>query len=153
MLLLVLDPSRTWWTAIDHGVGKLGPAEAGIRKARGVKRGLPDFMLMAYATWPTLIGIELKSDSGTLSEDQLDVADAWKDMGFPIFLARTQEDVFAILEHSKFPMQRRMTFFKEGAVHECARRLATTRHRRSPRRRTKPKNRLPMVQRHAAQEN
>jgi len=152
MLQIVLDPTRTWWTAIDHGVGKLGVVEAGIRKRRGVKRGLPDFMLMAYATWPTLIGIELKSDKGELSEDQLDVADAWDDMGFPIYLARCQEDVNAILEHCKFPMSHRLQFFTEGKVHACARRLAKARHQRTSRRR-KPKNHLPLVLGNPPQEN
>ena len=46
MLQIVLDPEHTWWSAIDHGAGKLSKRAAGMMKARGVHRGLPDFIVL-----------------------------------------------------------------------------------------------------------
>jgi len=45
LLEVVLDPARTFWTALDHGAGKMTPASAGLRKARGVKAGLRSTLL------------------------------------------------------------------------------------------------------------
>ena len=143
MLQVVLDPGRTWWTSIDHGVGKLGPAEAGIRKARGVKPGLPDIMLMVYGSWPCLIGIELKAGKGVATEAQRTVAAAWRDMGHRYELARSLEDVQDILVRHRVPMLRRMKFFSGGG-HERLERPTKTRHRSEGRGR-KSKGNLSLV--------
>lgn len=149
MLMLILDPDLTWWTALDHGAGKMSKASAGFRKARGVKPGLPDFMLMARLVHKPVIGIELKTDIGRVSPSQLDVADAWINMGHAIFIARSLEDVQQILEDHKFPMRRRMTLFQRRD-HEPPRRSASAGYRRA-RRRGKPEDDLPVVQQHSAQ--
>lgn len=157
MLQLVLDPQRTWWTAIDHGAGRMSPAAAGIRKARGVKRGLPDFLILARSTSPyfrpVVLGIELKTDQGKLSPDQLLVADSWLAMGQAICVARSLEEVQAILEHWHIPMRRKLTFWSQRhdphsyeVIDEHPARAATARHRR-PRRARKPPHNVSVVQR------
>lgn len=149
MLQIVLDPERTWWTSIDHGVGRLGPAEAGIRKARGVKPGVPDIIVMFGFT--NMIGIELKIAGGRSSVPQIEVAAAWHRLGHPVFIARSLEEVQSILIDCHVPMRTRMTFFSGGG-HERHHRSAAPRHKRTSGRR-KSKNRLPVVQPHASQEN
>jgi hypothetical protein len=146
MLDVVLDPKRTWWTAIDHGVGKLGFKEAGIRKARGVKPGIPDIVIMArdFPYQPIVIGIELKAGRGDLSEAQIEVRDEWLSMGHGVYVARSLEEVQDILVRAKIPMRRRMNFFSKGANDERASRPAPPGHRRASRRR-KPKGYLPLV--------
>lgn len=149
MLQIVLDPERTWWTAIDHGVGKLGVVEASQRKKRGVKPGLPDLMLLVYGSWPCLIGIELKAGKGVVTEAQRSVAMAWRNMGHRYELARSLEDVQDILARHRVPTLRRMTFFSGGG-HERVERPTAPRHQR-PKRRRKSKSRLSVVLPRAAQ--
>jgi hypothetical protein len=154
MLQLVLDPGRTWWSAIDHGAGKLSKRSAGMMKARGVRRGLPDFIIMSSAAYDgayRIIGIELKTMAGTLSPAQKDCADAWLTHGgVPIFVARSLEEVQEILEFCLVPMLRRMNFL--GGGYERSERSAPPRHRR-PRQTRKSKNHLPLVFANAAQKN
>jgi len=143
MLQLVLDPERTWWTAIDHGAGRLSKRAAGMMKARGVKRGLPDFLIMYRdESFPCLIGIELKTDKGRLTPDQLLVAHQWEDMGHAIIVARSLEDVQSILDHMHVPVRSHIVTW--GNRHERAQRAAGTRHPR-PRHRGKSKNRMSVV--------
>jgi hypothetical protein len=78
-----------------------------LRKARGVKRGLPDFVILFKNG---LLGIELKSDKGRLSPEQVETADAWMALGYDIAVARSLEDVQEILLAWKIPMRTRMTF-------------------------------------------
>jgi hypothetical protein len=116
MLELVVDPGECWWTAVDHGVGRLGKAEAGIRKRRGVKAGIPDFIFLCMNpfTGPWLFGVELKAGKGSLSAAQKDLRDAWQRMGVPIDVARSLEDVQGILEHRNVALRRRMNLFSKG---------------------------------------
>jgi hypothetical protein len=149
MLQIVLDPERTWWSAIDHGAGKLSKRAAGMMKARGVKRGIPDVIIM-FADGLTdhahLIGIELKFGKGRRSEVQEDVAATWAIFGNAVFVARSLEEVQEILEFCHVPMRRRMTIF--GGSHEgiAPRRPASPRHRRA-RHPRQSKGALPVVQR------
>jgi len=151
MLQLVLDPERTWWTAIDHGAGKLSRRAAGMMKARGVKRGLPDFIVMADLT-VGLIGIELKTEKGRLTPDQLLIRDAWHRMGHLFFVAHSLEEVQEILEHCHVPMRRRLQLFGRGAAHDRRQRSTAARHLR-PSRLRKSKNHLPLVLADEAQKN
>lgn len=155
MLQVVLDPDKTWWTSIDHGVGRLGPAEAGIRKARGVKAGLPDILIL-YKPPPRrvspgrvamndirVLGIELKAGKGELSDAQWDVATAWTDLGGAlIHVARSLEEVQSILLVRGVPIRTRMNFL--GGGYDRSERPATTWHQR-PKHRRKPKGGLPVV--------
>jgi hypothetical protein len=159
MLQLVLDPGRTWWSAIDHGAGKLSKRSAGMMKARGVRAGMPDFLILVKDPGargcPMPLGIELKYDRGRLSPAQVEVADAWSRMGehvgqCAIYVARSLEEVQEILEHCNVPMLRRMNFL--GGGYERSERSAPPRHRR-PRQTRKSKNHLPLVLANAAQKN
>ena len=160
MLTVVLDPDRTWWSGIDHGAGKMSKAAGGMMKARGVKRGLPDIIILTHfdicgaAGAPFLLGIELKSEKGRSTPDQLLVADKWLEIGGSVHacfieVAHSLEEVQDILERNNIPMCRRMTFF--GGDHERRERLTAPRHPRArPARRAK--GRVPMVQRRPPQE-
>jgi hypothetical protein len=144
MLQVVLDPERTWWSAIDHAA-KLSKRYGGERKRRGVKAGLPDFILM----WmdDNLIGIELKTAKGTVSPAQSDVATSWTLMGFGVFVARSLEEVQEILEFCRVPMRTRMKFL--GGVDGRTPRAAPPRHPRAKRQR-KSKSAVPVVLRRSA---
>jgi len=134
MLAVVLDPARTWFSALDHGAGKMTPASAGLRKARGVKRGLPDFIILCYGIWPPMIGIELKTDKGRLSPEQMEVGKAWQNIaGCPIVVARSLEDVQEILELWNIPTRTHMKIM--GGGNGRAARTTPPGHRRPRRRR------------------
>jgi len=156
MLQLVLDPERTWYSALDHAA-KLSPRYGADRKKRGVRAGMPDFIVMterlplgATSMYPAMFGIELKIKKGKLSPSQIEVRDAWQRVGNPIYVARSLEEVQEILDFCRVPMLRRMTFF--GGGHERAQRPAATRHPR-PQRRGEPKGAVPLVLRHQAQKD
>jgi hypothetical protein len=149
MLQIVLDPQHTWWSAIDHGAGKLSKRAAGMMKARGVHRGLPDFIVLTNG-WHVL-GIELKAGKGQLSDAQQLVAREWQMLGHGYYVVRSLEDVQRLLEHWGVPLRRRMTIFPTVKVpHVRPKRPAPARHRRA-RRQRKSKNHLPLVLAHAAQ--
>ena len=98
---VVLDPVLTWWTSIDHGVGRLGVVEASQRKRRGVKPGIPDIIIM----WDCgmLIGLELKAGRGRASDAQTEIAEMWSRLGFGVWYARSLEEVQSVLEHAGVP--------------------------------------------------
>jgi hypothetical protein len=146
MLAVVLDPDRTWWSAIDHGAGKLSKRAAGMMKARGVRAGMPDFLILSY--WHMAFGIELKTDKGRLSAPQRELHETWQRFHHPVFVARSLEDVQAILDERNVPVRNRMIFFgdRDGRPEGAPR----PRHP-GTRRRRKPKNHLPVLQRRSAQ--
>lgn len=120
MLELCLDPERTWWSGLDHAA-KLSPRYGADRKRRGVKPGLPDFIVMPRIPYSSqflvrsplhaLIGIELKTKKGRLSPSQIAVSNAWTLMGHSIYVARSLKEVQEVLDHCRVPMRRRMTVF------------------------------------------
>jgi VRR-NUC domain len=139
LLAVVLDPAQTWWSALDHGAGKMTPASAGLRKARGVQRGLPDFIILFKNE---LLGIELKSDKGRLSPEQVETGDRWMSLGHDIAVARSLEDVQDILDAWHIPMRVRMRIMG-GSNGRAAR---TTQPRdRGPRRAGRAAATLPVV--------
>ena len=140
MLAVVLDPAQTWWSALDHGAGWMTPASAGLRKARGVKAGLPDFIILYQ---DRLLGIELKSEKGRLSPEQVETGKAWMALGHDTAIARSLEDVQAILDVWKIPMRTRMTFMG-GRRNERAARTTQPRDR-GPRRAGRAASRLSLV--------
>jgi hypothetical protein len=111
MLELVLEPGITWWSALDHAA-QVSPRYGAERKRRGVKRGLPDFIVMAKGM--NVIGLELKTDKGRLSPDQVLVHTAWAVMGHDVYVVRSLEDVQEILLACDVPMRRRMNLFSKG---------------------------------------
>lgn len=89
-------PAGCWWSAVDAGAGKLSKAAAGRRKARGVKAGFPDIVVIFDGR---ILGIELKRPrgagvrAGVASEVQGDVAAAWNAAGAPVRVCRSVEEV------------------------------------------------------------
>ncbi len=133
MLTVVLDPNLTWWSSIDHGVGKLSPATAGIRQRRGVRQGIPDILIM----WADgkFAGIELKINKGTLSPAQIETQDAWIRLGHGYYVAKSLEEVQEILEYCRVPMRTKMTFLGGSLERKPAVRFAPLRYKRPPYRR------------------
>lgn len=60
-------PKDAAWTTVEHG-GKRGKREAGRLKAKGVKSGWPDILIIYRGR---LICIELKAGKGRLSKAQI----------------------------------------------------------------------------------
>lgn len=60
-------PADVWWTAVDHAHAKDGLTGA-LRKARGAKPGIPDFLLCVRGRF---VGLEVKTATGRLSSAQL----------------------------------------------------------------------------------
>lgn len=90
--------------SIDHGAGKMTKAAAGIRKARGVKAGLPDVWIFEPMNdYTFVIVIELKSDSGVLSGSQAVVAGRLQQAGVVVGVARSIDDVRDILAANGIP--------------------------------------------------
>jgi hypothetical protein len=89
------------WTSIDAGAGKMGVVAAAQRKARGVKKGWPDVLVFHAAGhapfYVEVIGIELKAEKGSQSDEQKDVERAFVKVGASYALARSIDDVKAIL--------------------------------------------------------
>ena len=111
-LALALRPP-TWWTSIDHGVGKLGPAEAGLRKARGVQAGIADMLVLHPAGMPNMavtrvIWIELKAGRGKTSEAQKDFHDRVMACGCLLLIARSIEEVDWFLRREGVPLYARL---------------------------------------------
>lgn len=86
-LKLVLLP-QTFWTSIDHAGG--GFTVGRYRKARGVKKGLPDIYILNNG-WS--YHIELKTEGGKLEPEQL-ACHQWIVMaGGKIAICRSVNDV------------------------------------------------------------
>jgi hypothetical protein len=70
-LRLALRPPTVWF-AIDHGAGKMTRPAAGLLKARGGVRGLPDLFVMHPnpAGSTAVVGLELKAKTGQPSPAQ-----------------------------------------------------------------------------------
>jgi len=145
MLEVVLDPAKTRWSSIDHAA-QLSARYGADRKRRGVKRGIPDIILMAQGRQPValVIGIELKVGKGSLSPEQKEVRDAWIAMGHQHYVARSLPEVHEILDHCHVPLRRRMTFVGGERESKPALRSAPTRNRR-PSNRGRPASPVPVV--------
>jgi hypothetical protein len=74
-LRLALRPPTIWF-AIDHGAGRMTPAAAGLLKARGGRKGVPDLLVLHPAPQgrTVVIGLELKAGKGRPSAAQVAVA-------------------------------------------------------------------------------
>lgn len=91
---VVLKPPA-WWTAIDHAA-KLGVRQAAMRKRRGVKRGLADFLIVSPGpiNSPDIFWIELKRPGGgSLSQAQKDFAWLMGRCRVPVHVCRSLEEV------------------------------------------------------------
>jgi len=108
LLELCLDPARTWWSGIDHAA-KLGPRYGADRKRRGVKRGLPDFLIFVEDEPP--LGLEIKTEDGRLQPSQRDLRSDWLRIGARYCIARSLREVQEMLVEHGVPMRQRMKIF------------------------------------------
>ncbi len=103
MLRPQVQDSPVFWTAIDHASGvKNGRLAGALRKARGVKAGLPDIMifgepLAATPNFTPVAAIELKAGKGTQSPAQKQVQAAMEAVGIHYAICRSIEDVGQVL--------------------------------------------------------
>ena len=85
-------PPDVWFTAIDHATRSA--VEGQEKKARGVKPGLPDFM---FKFGGRTVWIELKTEKGRVQDTQESVRDVLERNGDEWHVARSIDDVEAIL--------------------------------------------------------
>jgi hypothetical protein len=65
-------PPPIWWTGIDHAA-KVSPRYGAMRKKRGIKKGIADFLVIAPG--PNVVFLEVKrEDGGSLTPEQKDFA-------------------------------------------------------------------------------
>lgn len=104
-LTLALRPP-VLWTALDAGAGKMSKAAAGKRKARGVRAGWPDLLVMmpSLAGRTQVIGIELKSKAGSLSLVQRARKIDFQVANAVYLTARSVEEVESILREREIPL-------------------------------------------------
>lgn len=104
--LAVALRNPTYWTSIDHGAGRMTRAVAGLRKARGVKPGIPDiFVLHPTGYYTTLVlGIELKASKGVLSPSQKETYAAFLACNAKYVVCRSVEEVEAFLRARGVPL-------------------------------------------------
>lgn len=107
-LALALKPP-VWWSSIDHGAGKMSAAAAGRRKARGVRKGLPDILVMSPIddTGTIVLGIELKAGNGRQSDAQRDLEEAFLGCEAEYTVCRSIADVADALKACGIPVHAR----------------------------------------------
>jgi hypothetical protein len=103
----------TAWTSIDAGAGKLTRFSATSAKARGVKAGWPDILVIhpqpiGCGLGCILVGIELKIRKGRLSAEQLEVHSSLTMAGARVAVCRSVEDVEALLIRNGVPLRARL---------------------------------------------
>ncbi len=82
-------PSRALAFAVPNG-GSRDKREAARLKWQGVTPGIPDLLILLDGC---VLGIELKTATGRLSDAQKDVSDRFAENGCPWTVARSLEDV------------------------------------------------------------
>lgn len=108
--LAVALRAPTTWTGLDAGAGKMTRASAGRRKARGVRAGWPDLLVMHPAPegkGTLVIGIELKAPKGSMSEAQDDMMHSFFRAGAWYVTAKSLDAVVKALEFCKVPLHAR----------------------------------------------
>jgi hypothetical protein len=103
-LTVALRPP-VWWSSIEHA-SKLGAVAAGMRRARGVKAGIPDIIIF----WPEgKAGIELKSPTGSLSPMQNKTIDDWIAAGAHVAVCKHLEEVVEALMIWGIPLHAKLS--------------------------------------------
>lgn len=103
-LLWVALPDDVWWSTIEHRNAK-DAREGAMRKARGVKPGVPD-ILLCYGG--ALYCIEMKTRTGTLSPAQKDRRIELKRAGAHWAICRSVDDVIRQLRAWGIPINARI---------------------------------------------
>lgn len=105
---LALDPSVIWHHSVNEG--KRGKAAAGIAKAMGQRAGWSDFVLIwsngaPFAPIPLIGFVELKTLTGTLTDNQKTFRDDVKTIGTEWALCRSLAEFIAALKVFGVPMK------------------------------------------------
>jgi hypothetical protein len=103
-------PAEAFWTSIDMGPAR-SKAVGGMRKARGLKAGVPD-MVIVYQR--TTLWIECKTARGTLSNAQKRVRFALLANGHHYAQARSLEDVIKACAAASIPLRADAPSFGEA---------------------------------------
>jgi len=104
--LMLRPPAKAFWTSLDHAGGSKHTRLAGaLRKARGVKAGLPDILIFSgdgrhpldCIRTVQVAAIELKAAKGVQSPAQKLVAKQLEALGIHYAICRSLEDVGEVL--------------------------------------------------------
>jgi hypothetical protein len=99
-------PPDAWWSSIDHaGTSR---THGGILKGRGVKRGIPDILILSGAPDNFTIWVELKSAKGQWSIEQKRFALMARNSRHEYFVCRSIEDVADSLQRLGIPLRCRI---------------------------------------------
>lgn len=106
------------WTTLGHGGG--GAVRGAILKSKGVHPGWPDIIIscpveVSRCKFALMVGLELKSQEGTVSLDQKRVHSSLERSGWQVFVCRDLEEVLAALDTAGVP-HRRVTLFGQSYV-------------------------------------
>ena len=91
---ILLPPA--FYTAFPAGWGKLPPRIAGLLKACGLKRGMPDILL--FNRDRRIVGIELKARRNKTSDEQVIMHTKLKSVDIPVYICRTVDEVIDVLD-------------------------------------------------------
>ena len=93
---------HTYWTAVDAGQGAMNIRAGQLRKARGVKAGVPDVIVIHNGTFH---GIELKTEKGRTSDTQSHAHEQIRAAGGRVCVCRSVADVEVALRHWFVPLK------------------------------------------------
>jgi hypothetical protein len=99
-----LPPLEAVFCSIPNG-GKRDKGTAGKLKAEGLQPGAPDLLILWRGK---AIGLELKTRAGRLSSDQLAFSMRWTTAGGLYAVARSLEEVAALLDAAGVPLRARI---------------------------------------------
>lgn len=95
-------PRDSYWTSVDAGQGRMDVRAGQMRKARGVKAGVPD-VLVCYRGM--LYCIELKASKGRLSETQHMTIGQIREAGGQVSVCHSIEEVETALRAWDIPLR------------------------------------------------
>jgi len=97
------------WSAIGHGGG--GRVRGAQLKAMGLRKGMPDFIIIAPGCdgymgelTPLAIGLELKSPAGRQSAEQRALQAKWEECGGKFAVVRSLDEVASFLSGTGVPL-------------------------------------------------
>ena len=100
--LAAVLPCDSYWTSVDAGQGRMDVRAGQMRKARGVKAGVPD-VLVCYRGM--LYCIELKASKGRLSETQHMTIGQIHEAGGKVEVCHSIEEVETALRGWDIPLR------------------------------------------------
>ncbi len=93
-------PLEVLWSGIEHA-GQISLRQGAVRKAKGVRRGLPDLLFWHGGK---SIAVELKTASGVQSDAQKDFMDRFRAAGGIYAVCRSEQDVELLLRAADVPV-------------------------------------------------